>query len=309
MANYSSLNESDIKFILNEYNLNSIQFFKVLEGGLENSNYFLKSDNLFYVLTICEQKSYQNVLELSKLLDYLKYNDFYTSEIIRTKEGEPIFIWNKKPIMIKKFIEGKTVKNFSESILKLIGKQIAKLHIIKPPSYLPNQLNYGEEKFEILNKYSKKSDFQIWLNDKMEYVRPFMKKGLTKSFIHSDIFYDNIIVRNNNKSVVIMDFEESAFYFRVFDIGMAIIGVCRENDTIDANKVRSLLKGYSTIISLSENEKNSIKAFTVYAGTSMSFWRFHNFNHIKPEPLMFDHYIELKKLTDYIQDLSEEIFR
>ena len=143
--------------------------------------------------------------------------------------------------MIKKYIEGKIEKNFSENVLKLIGEQIAKLHIILPPSYLPNQVNYGKEKFENLKKYENNLEFQIWLNNKLEYLKPFFKINLTKSFIHSDVFYDNIIVSNDNLSVTIMDFEESAFYYRIYDVGMAIIGVCRDDNlnNIDLDKVKN----------------------------------------------------------------------
>jgi homoserine kinase type II len=105
-----------------------------------------------------------------------------------------------------------------------------------------------------------------------------------------------------------MDFEESAFYFRVYDIGMAIIGLCRDDLMINLGKVKSLLIGYNNINNLSDNELKSLKAFTVYAGVSMTFWRFVNFNYVKPNPLLSNHYIELKNLTDSLQKLPDNIF-
>lgn len=310
MANYTFLSQSDIRSISSKFNLNKIDSFSSLEGGLENTNYKIKSNGVSYVLSICEQKSFEKARELALLLEYLNQNNFYTSKIINTKKGNPILLWNKKPIMIKKYIEGKIEKNFSENVLKLIGEQIAKLHIILPPSYLPNQVNYGKEKFENLKKYSNNLEFQIWLNNKLEYLKPFFKINLTKSFIHSDVFYDNIIVSNDNLSVTIMDFEESAFYYRIYDVGMAIIGVCRDNklNNIDLDKVKNLLNGYKNIINLSENELKSLKAFTIYAGASMTFWRYLNFNFTKPNSLLSNHYLELKNLTDFVEMLPEDAF-
>ena len=210
--------------------------------------------------------------------------------------------------MIKKYIKGKIEKNFSDNILKLIGEQIAKLHMIPPPSYLPSQVNYGKERFDDLNKFSDNSNFQLWLNQKIEYLKPFFKIDLTKSFIHSDIFYDNIIVSNDELSVTIMDFEESAFYYRIYDIGMAIIGVCRDDQLINLDKVKNLMIGYKNVINLSENELKSLKAFTIYAGVSMAFWRYLNFNYIKPNSLLSNHYLELKNLTDFIEKLPDNAF-
>jgi homoserine kinase type II len=124
------------------------------------------------------------------------------------------------------------------------------------------------------------------------------------------VFYDNIIVSNDNLSVTIMDFEESAFYYRIYDVGMAIIGVCRDDNlnNIDLDKVKNLLNGYKNIINLSENELKSLKAFTIYAGASMTFWRYLNFNFTKPNSLLSNHYLELKNLTDFVEMLPEDAF-
>ena len=308
MANYTSLSQNEITLISNRFNITEIDFFITLDGGLENSSYKISSKGEIYVLTICEQKSFKKAEELALLLEHLNKNNFNTSKVIPNKECSPIILWNKKPIMVKKYIEGKVEKKLSINLLKLIGEQIAKLHLIPPPSFLPNQVNYGKERFNELKKYSNDSKFQTWLNEKIEYLKPFFEVDLPKSFIHSDIFYDNIIVSNDNLSVTIMDFEESAFYFRVYDIGMAIIGLCRDDLIVNLDKVKSLLIGYKNINNLSDNELKSIKAFTIYAGVSMTFWRFVNFNYVKPNPLLSNHYLELKNLTDSLQKIPDNIF-
>ena len=308
MANYTSLSQNEITLISNRFNITEIDFFITLDGGLENSSYKISSKGEIYVLTICEQKSFKKAEELALLLEHLNKNNFNTSKVIPNKDSSPIILWNKKPIMVKKYIEGKVEKKLSINLLKLIGEQIAKLHLIPPPSFLPNQVNYGKERFNKLKKYSNGSKFQTWLNEKIEYLKPFFEVDLPKSFIHSDIFYDNIIVSNDNLSVTIMDFEESAFYFRVYDIGMAIIGLCRDDLIVNLDKVKSLLIGYKNINNLSDNELKSIKAFTIYAGVSMTFWRFVNFNYVKPNPLLSNHYLELKNLTDSLQKIPDNIF-
>ena len=308
MANYTSLSQNEITLISNRFNITEIDFFITLDGGLENSSYKISSKGEIYVLTICEQKSFKKAEELALLLEHLNKNSFNTSKVIANKDSSPIILWNKKPIMIKKYIEGKVEKKLSINLLKLIGEQIAKLHLIPPPSFLPNQVNYGKERFNELKKYSNDSKFQTWLNEKIAYLKPFFEVDLPKSFIHSDIFYDNIIVSNDNLSVTIMDFEESAFYFRVYDIGMAIIGLCRDDLIVNLDKVKSLLIGYKNINNLSDNELKSIKAFTIYAGVSMTFWRFVNFNYVKPNPLLSNHYLELKNLTDSLQKIPDNVF-
>jgi len=308
MAYYTSLKKKEIQIITNNFNLKEINSFKILEGGLENTNYLINSDGTRYVLTVCEQKTFKKARELAFLLEYLDAKKYKTSKIIRTKINEPVLLFNGKPIMIKEYIEGKVEIDFSTSILKLIGEQLGKLHKIMVPDFLPKQINYGKEQFIKIKKYAKNSEFHIWLNNKLKYLRPYFNLNLPKSLIHSDVFHDNVIISNDNRSVTIMDFEESAYYYRVYDIGMTIIGVCKERNTINLNKVKNLLIGYNNQIKLLDNELDSLKAFTVYAGTSMTFWRHYNFNYTKPDPQLSNHYLELKDLTDYIEKLPEETF-
>ena len=97
-----------------------------------------------------------------------------------------------------------------------------------------------------------------------------------------------------------MDFEEATYYYRIYDIGMAIVGLCSENEKINLKKVAALLKGYVQEIDLTEKEQNALQPFTVYAAAAMSFWRHQNFNYTKPTPGMEDHYLELKNIAGCI---------
>ena len=60
---------------------------------------------------------------------------------------------------------------------------------------------------------------------------------------------------SRGNSVAIMDFEEARHYYRIFDLGMTIVGTCSKNNTINFEKANSLLEGYSQKIELLEKEK------------------------------------------------------
>ena len=102
-------------------------------------------------------------------------------------------------------------------MLKCIGKQLANLHKINIPDFLPKQLNYGKEQFSNVKKYSANSEFDIWLSSIIDYISPYLRLNLPKSIVHSDIFWDNVIIGEDNNIVTIIDFEESVNYFRLFD--------------------------------------------------------------------------------------------
>jgi len=308
MEQSTSLNEIEIRGILAKFDIHNISSFELLSGGSENTNYLVKSENRKYVLCIFEQKTEKNAKDLAHLLKHLEINNFNTSKLIYNSDSESVIIWKDKPIIIKTFIKGEIRKDLPPYLLKLIGKELAKLHQINTPEYLPNQLNYGKEQFANVKKYSANSEFDIWLKNILEYISPYLKLNLPKSIIHSDVFWDNVIIGEDDNTATIIDFEEAVNYYRLFDIGMTIIGTCGEEKIINMEKIKHLLDGYQSEIQLLDDEINSLKAFTIYAGASMTFWRHQNFNYVKPNTEMSNHYIKLKVLVDDIVKQPDDCF-
>lgn len=308
MAQYTHLTRQEIEVVSKDFAIHNILSFEVLSGGSENTNYLIKAENGKYVLSICEQKTAEKAKELAHLLEHLEKYHFETSKIVFNTKGEPIVLWKGKPVMIKQFIEGKIQKDLSPHLLKLIGRELAKLHKIDAPEYLPKQLNYGKEQFVNVEKYAANSTFDVWLKEKLDYISPYFKMDLPKALIHSDVFFDNVIISDDERSIVIMDFEEATYYYRVFDIGMMIIGICGEGKMINLDKARFLLEGYQEEIQLLDTEVKALKAFTIYAGASMTFWRHMNFNYTKPDPKLSDHYLGLKVLVDYVVEQADDCF-
>ena len=308
MAQYTVLNATEVQTILSQYGTEKVISFKVLSGGSENTNYLVNTNNNSFVLTICEQKSTEETTELASLLEYLKCNKFSTSILVKTTTGTLITVWNDKPVMLKAFIEGDIVEDLSEDLLIYLGKELAKLHQIKAPDYLPKAVAYGLERFDEVQVYAPETEFYKWLKSTQNYIENHIHPDLPKALIHSDIFYNNIICSNDGKRATIMDFEEACYYYRVFDIGMMIIGTCSNKKTIDLTKVASLLEGYSQKIKLLEIEKKVLKTFTVYAAAATAFWRHQNYNYVNVIPQMKDHYLEMKQLANFAMSLSDSSF-
>tara|TARA_B100000795_G_C22785166_1_gene434257 strand:- start:992 stop:1921 length:930 start_codon:yes stop_codon:yes gene_type:complete len=304
MAQYTVLSDTDLKDILKMYGIERIQSHKILSGGSENTNYLVETLSTSFVLTICEQKSAEEAENLALLLNDLKHHNFSTSKLVETLKGDYTSQWNDKPVILKEFIEGTIIQDFSEDLLLYLGKELAKLHQVKVPDYVPKTLNYGSiDRFDEVQVYAPNSSFYKWLKNTQCYIEDHISPDLPKSLIHSDIFYSNVIVSEDRKVATIMDFEEACYYYRVFDIGMMIVGTCSEGEIINKKKIKSLLEGYQQENKLLDIEIKSLKAFTVYAATTTAFWRHQNFNYINVDATLKNHYLEMKNLADTIKNL------
>jgi homoserine kinase type II len=309
MTHYSVLNNKDLLIILSPYGVEKVQFYKILSGGSENTNYLVKTETNAYVLTISEQKSSTKMAELADFLEYLNLKHFTTSKIVKTLNGSLTTQWNNKPVFLKEYIEGDIIEDLSKNLLIYLGSQMAQLHQINAPDYLPKKLNYGIENFNEVRVYAPKSSFYTWLKTTQRYIQSHINSDLPKALIHSDIFYNNIVVNKDGKQATIMDFEEACYNYRVFDIGMMIIGTCSEGKVVNFDKVACLLVGYQQEITLLPLEINALQAFTVYAATATAFWRHQNFNYINVTSEKKDHYLEMKQLADFVMSISANDFK
>ena len=308
MQQYSILNKVDAFEILVPYSISEIRSFEILGGGSENTNYKIDSEIGIIVLTICEQKTIEEAQNLTRLLDYLKQHNFSTSELVHTTHNKSLSMFNNKPVMVKRFIEGKIMSSLPAHLLEQIGADVAKLHKITPPDYLREVMWCGKEHFNEVEEYALNSSFDIWLKDILLYIDKYITPDLPKAFIHTDIFDSNIIVNHDETNATIMDFEEATYYFRIFDIAMLFIGLCIENKTINFSHASSILKGYTNNIQLTEREIQILQPLTVYAAAGVAFWRHKNFNHIKPDKYLKDTYLEMKYLANTIRALPSSHF-
>jgi len=261
------------------------------------------------VLTISEQKSSAKAAELADFLEYLNLNHFTTSKIVKTINGALTTQWNDKPVLLKEYIEGDIIEDLSGNLLIYLGRQMAQLHQVNVPDYLPKKLSYGMDNFNEVHAYAPNSSFYTWLKTTQKHIESHINSDLPKALIHSDIFYNNIVVNKDGKQAIIMDFEEACYHYRVFDIGMMIIGTCSEGEGVNFDKVACLLVGYQQEIKLLPLEINALQAFTIYAATATAFWRHQNFNYINVTSEKKDHYLEMKRLADFVMSISTNDFK
>ncbi len=306
---YTTLAENSINNIFEQYEIGEVVEYEAMGGGSENTNYYIKTEQEAYVLTICEQKSEAEALNLAQLLAHLNEHGFETSQVVPTKAGVQTAQFEEKPILLKTFINGGITPNFSNVQMETIGKHLANLHQIAAPEFVPQQLGYGVGEFAKIQTHAPDSKFCQWLMKTQSYIEEHLHEDLPKALIHSDLFYNNIITDPDTGQLTIMDFEEAAYYYRVYDIGMTLVGTCTFGTKLRLRKARYFLKGYQQHTPLSDAEKNALQAFTVYAATATAFWRYMQFNIVRPNEENKYRYKEMQATAMNIMEISAEDFQ
>ena len=307
MAIYTQLTDDDINKIALTYGLAQVESVSPFLQGGENSNFRLDTNDNSYVLTICESKSTEQTKTLINTLVYLEDAGYWTTRIVPTAAGQHQSEFNGKPLLLKSFLHGEVLDLMPESSMEALGKSLGSLHKIPVPDFLPRQIGFGIQTFQPLrNEYGKEHPFLTWLEEIENFLNNVLAGDYPFALIHADVFADNV-VHVGNRGPVIMDFEEAAIYYQMFDVGMTIVGTCLrtmgKKCHLDREAQDKLLAGYCQVIQPSADELKALKAFIVYAAAAMATWRFRQFNMLHPELGKQDHYLMLQSIA--VEELAK----
>jgi len=299
MAIYSQPTPAELDQITAKYGLGAIRKLHPFTQGQENSNFHLVTTAGEYVLTICENKSLVEVERLVNTLTHLANHNFYTTRIVRTLEGATHTSWHGKPVLLKTYLAGVVHNPLHPGEHEPLGRALGRLHQVPPPDFLPTTLNYGWQTFRPMRAaFAKDHPFLGWLEDFADYLQPFLTEDLPRALVHGDVFADNVVI-DPVRGPLIMDFEEATVYYRLFDVGMTIVGACRTDGQFNREAQAGLVRGYREVISLTHAEERALPAFVNYAAAAMASWRFWQFNVVQPEAGKQEHYRELQALVKY----------
>ncbi|MHA2176681.1 MAG: homoserine kinase [Candidatus Hodarchaeales archaeon] len=307
MVIYTDLTKKEIANYGELFNLGPIKNFHLLKGGSSNSNFLLITDKGKYVLTICEDKTFEQVRPLIALLQHLEAHNFHTSKMLKSHCGEFLLKTDNKPVYLKSYIEGLVPRILSLASLENLGRMIAKLHKIQIFDSIPAAYSYWSTYFTEAITSSSSHPYMDWLNQKSHFFEEHLPNDLPRGLVHGDIFTDNL-VEGTHGQITIIDFEAVSHSPFIFDIGMALIGVCSEKNFISLRKAKALIKGYQQERKFNQKEKNNIKLFAIYAATVTSVWRFRLFHLKIPTQKRFNRYQQMVDIADSLVQMKNSVF-
>jgi homoserine kinase type II len=305
MAVYTKLEHQEVRQFLEQYNINNFKDYKGITEGVENTNYLIKTSEQDYILTIYEKRVDENDLPFFiKLLSYLSENKFPCPKPIANNNNEKINRIKNKNAALVTFLNGQSKNKITSEECFEIGKITAQLHEITKKFDINRKNNLSIENWEsIFEKTIKqKIDLDESIIKKTKNYLNFLKdkwpKNLPQGIIHADLFPDNIFFTNNKVSGII-DFYFACNDFFAYEIAICINSLCFDNNsTFNMTKAKNLIDGYTSIRTLSEDEKKYLPILSMGAAMRFFLTRLYDFYHTdnKADVKIKDPFEYLKKI-------------
>ena len=309
MAVYTKLSENNLKDLFSKYNLGKLLKFQGIQEGIENSNYFVKTDSGKFILTVYEKRVEEKDLPFFMgLMKNIFNENFPSPEPIINKNGNYITeIFGKKAAVVS-FLEGASKKNLTPGNCHEVGIYTAKLHMITKNLNIKRTNRLSVNSWRLIYRKIQRDCSKIYpgltkiIERNLEIIEDKWPKNIPRGIIHADLFPDNIFFKGN-KLTGIIDFYFSCYDFYALEIAICLNALCfegkNENLSFNVTKAKKFIDGYSSIRKLTEEEKESLKILC--HGAAMRFLLTRVFDYLN---LTEDALVKIKDPVEYLKRLE-----
>ncbi len=300
MAVYTSLTFVQINGFLKTYQLGPLLSYQGITAGIENTNYYIKTEQGEFVLTLYEQFTAEQVWPYLQLLKKLSLLESYYPSPIATPEQVILQTLNARPAALFSCLSGVSVSDVSDTQLNAMARALAGLHASSAElSFNPKNtrgLEWMQQSADALYPSLSLADAQL-LKDELQFQAKLQEAGLEEGVIHADLFKDNVLFNGDCLSGF-LDFYVACYDHFLLDIAITLNDWCVDQQgQFNGRQSALFIQAYQQKKCLRDEELQQLRPFLRRA--SLRFWLSRLEHQMNPRPGE----IALKKSPEKFRDL------
>ena len=278
MAVFTHVKQQDIQSLLEKFSIGDFKSLEGIQGGIENTNYFLTTSKNSYVLTIFERLDFEQLPFYLEVMSHLAKNNILVPLPIADNKNRILFELYGKPAAIVSKLEGKSDLKPNTEQIKSIAYEMAKMHLTSNnfAMYQPNLRSLDWWQTTIPNildcvTLEEKKLLTSELAILSQFFNSITYKNLPQGICHCDLFRDNALFVGN-KLGGIFDFYFAGIDKFLFDICVAVNDWCINYETKLINKdlFNEFINAYNTIRPLTSSEQEAMPL--MLRASAFRFW-------------------------------------
>ncbi len=278
MAVFTSVSLEEVIPWAEQFAVGAIRSLEGISSGIENSNFFLSTEQGEFVLTIFEKLTFEQLPFYLNLMRHLAERGVRVPAPLQNKRGELIAALHDKPAALVTRLRGQWQPSPQVVHCAEVGRMLAKMHLAARDFTLhqPNLrgLDWWRETTPHVLPFLSSENQQL-LRAEMDFQEAFSAlptyQNLPTGPIHADLFRNNVMFEGEQLTGF-FDFYFAGCDTWLFDIAVTVNDWCIDLDTgeTDANRVRAMLEAYASVRPFCADEKQSWAAM-LRAG-ALRFW-------------------------------------
>ena len=277
----TQLTELTLEETLARYDIGELVRFWPAANGIENSNYFLATQQgdrpREFVLTIMEQAANAGD-SYAPMMEALYKGGLPIAPPLRSKAGRAIEETSGKPAMLQRRLRGQHVYNPTTSQVCALARFAARMHLcsqnadVQLPTY-PRDEQWLTDRAALTEGKLPFNDAEL-LRASITKIRSLLARrdvqALPRGMIHGDLFRDNVLF-NEHGLTGALDFHHAASGYWIFDLAVIANDWCNDaTGLLDPERTTAMLRAYHQIRPLTQGELWFFSTFALYA--ALTFW-------------------------------------
>ncbi|QIB50375.1 homoserine kinase [Pseudomonas sp. OIL-1] len=250
MSVFTPVSRAQLEQFLQTFDLGKLIEFRGIDGGSENSNFFVTCETGEFVLTLVERGPADELTFFVALLECLHQAALPVPYAIPDRYGQAIGTLNGRPALLQPRLRGNHVQQPEARHCSAVGDMLARLHEVSADCGLARKTDRGAEwmKHEAaLLRQHASGDTSGLLDEALQALDQFatFRQKLPQAVLHADLFRDNIMFEGDKLTGVI-DFYNAASGSTLYDVAICVNDWCLDDaDQLDPVRTDALLKAYA----------------------------------------------------------------
>ena len=283
MAVYTEVSLDEASSFIASLGLGNLLSLEGCSGGIENTNYFVTTDQAAYVLTLFERLTAEQLPFYLRLMKHLANHGIPVPDPSANAGGEILHTLKGKPAAVVNRLRGKSELAPSAAHCSLVGGMLAKMHLAGQDFAMQQAhlrgLEWWNSTAALVLPHLTESQAQLLTNE-LAYQNDIALQpryaALPRGPIHADLFRDNVMFdRQSNGAPELTGFFD--FYFAGVDTWLFDIAVCLNDWCIDLKSCNSdpertyaFMNAYVAVRPLQEEEQALLPA--ILRAGALRFW-------------------------------------
>ncbi len=257
MSVYTNIERTELEVFLSNYSLGELLSYQGINAGIENTNYFVTTENGGFVLTIFEEVGFDTLPYYLNFMAHLSDHGMPTAHPIADLHNDYVRVLKDKPAAIVRRLEGKNVLEPNSAHCTAVGHALAQIHTLGESFQgvleNPRGISWTEKTAERVFSHLS-SDEQMILEQEVHFRKQALQDDLPKGVIHADLFRDNVMFKDKALTGII-DFYYACNDALLYDLAVTVNDWCsKENGDLDISSYTELMNAYQALRPLVTSE-------------------------------------------------------
>ncbi len=286
MAVYTQLSNSELEAFLADFDLGSLSGFQGIDGGIENTNYFVDTERdgkrSRFVLTLFEELAMDDMPFFVELTGYLADRGVPVPAPFKDRNGIALKTLAKRPALLLPRFNGGHATVLTASHCGQIGTALAQLHLAGQEFFMERQAHRGvfwwRRESKLMADLLSSEDAALLLQEValFDQLRE-QPLNLPTGVIHGDLFHDNALFyndasnQNGERLSGVIDLYNACTGYLLYDLAIVANDWCvTDSGYFDQQRLAALLSGYAKVRPF---EAGEYAAWPILLRTAaMRFW-------------------------------------